>query len=59
MRTVKPTQVSTVRETVTLATPAANVLSFAEGRKAARERNKNREWLMQDVSSSPYATVLV
>ena len=45
--TVAPTQVSTVRETITLETPKATVtnISFAEGRRAARERNKNREWL--------------
>ena len=55
--TVTPTQKSTVRETITLESNSAKVLSFAEGRKAARERNKNRAWLMAAVSSTPYAEI--
>ena len=53
--TVKPTQVSTVREEITLESPKAKVLSFADGRKAARNARKDRTWLMDAVSSTPYA----
>ena len=61
VKTVRPTQTSTVRETVTLASAKPNVLSFAEGRKAARKarRDNNRAkdygWLMADCLSTPSA----
>ena len=58
-RTVAPTQSATVTETVTLESPKADVLSFAEGRKAARkarrERNRDMSWLAADVFSTPSA----
>ncbi len=46
--TVKPTQVSPVREDITLET-VPNVLLFP---------GVNHEWLMRDVVSTPYATVI-
>ena len=48
-QTVTPTQVSTVRESITLATKTAEVIDFP--------RKNDREWLMRDVCSAPYAII--
>ncbi len=51
MTTVKPTRVSTVRETVVLETAKAKVYPFPPA------KCQPREWLMRDVLSTPYATI--
>lgn len=48
--TVRPTQKSTVRETITLATPKATVTRI----ETARE-NRDMSWLMRDVLSTDSA----
>jgi hypothetical protein len=51
--TVRPTRVSTVRETIVLETPKATVTRIDTARD-----NRDREWLARDVFSTPYATIL-
>jgi hypothetical protein len=48
-QTVKPTQTSTVREEITLASKTAEVIDFPA--------KNDREWLMRDVCSAPYAII--
>ena len=47
--TVKPTQTSHVRETVVLESKRASVTDI---------RKRDRDWLMRDVMSTPYASVI-
>ena len=49
--TVKPTSKSAVRETIVLSSPKATVTRIPT-------KSANLEWLMRDVLSTPYSTIL-
>lgn len=53
-KTVRPERVSTIRETVILASPKATVTKLTPPKAAKRDS----DWLMREISSTPYATVL-
>jgi len=49
-QTVTPLRTSTVRESITLASKNAQVIDFPA--------KSDREWLMRDCASTPYAVVI-